>query len=204
VSYELPQLPYDLNALDPTIDTLTMTLHYRMHHAGYVNGLNKALEGYETLQQKRVDDLLYDLDALPGEIRTAVRNNGGGHANHSMLWPSLSPGGGGQPSGELAELISRTFGSFGAFKDQFGQAALTLFGSGWAWLCLDADGRAIIKTTPNEDNPLSEGVYPLLGLDVWEHAHNMNYYNRRADYVATWWNLVNWENVSENYFSFKA
>jgi Fe-Mn family superoxide dismutase len=202
--YELPKLPYDLNGLEPTMDTQIMTLHYRMHHAGYVNGLNQTLEGYERLQQKRVYDLLFDLDDLPGEIRAAVRNQGGGHANHSILWPSLSPEGGGQPSGELAESINMAFGSFGAFKEQFSRAALNLFGSGWAWLCLDADEKAIIKTTPNEDNPLSEGLYPLLGLDVWEHAHNLNYYNRRADYVTAWWNLVNWENVSENYFSFKA
>jgi Fe-Mn family superoxide dismutase len=204
MSYELTKLPYDLNALEPTIDARTMTIHYRMHYAGYVTELNKALEGYEDLQQKRVYELLHDLDAVPGDIRTSVRNNGGGYANHSIFWPSLSPTGGGEPYGELADFINAAFGSFEGFKDQFGQAAVTLFGSGWAWLCVDADAKAIITTTANEDNPLSEGLFPLLGLDVWEHAYYLNFNERRADYVAAWWNVVNWDNVSKNYFSFKA
>jgi Fe-Mn family superoxide dismutase len=203
MSYELPKLPYEFNALEPFIDTRTMTIHYRMHHAGYVDKLNKALEGYEDLQQKRVYELLYDLDAVPQEIRTAVRNNGGGHANHSLFWPSLSPKGG-DMSGQLGDLIEFAFGTYDGLQEQFTQAALGLFGSGWVWLCVDSDGNALIKTTANQDNPLSEGLFPLLGLDLWEHAYYLNYENRRADYVAAWWSVINWDNVSANYFSFKA
>ncbi len=202
--YKLPKLPYEYNALEPYIDTRTMTVHYRMHHAAYVDKLNKALEGYDDLQGKSVYALLYDLDAVPKEIRTAVRNNGGGHANHSLFWPSLSPKGGGAPDGGLAELVESAFSSLDSFKEQFTQAALTLFGSGWTWLCVDADGNALIKTTPNQDNPISEGLFPLLGLDVWEHAYYLNYENRRPDYVAAWWNVVNWDNVSANYLTFQA
>jgi Fe-Mn family superoxide dismutase len=204
MTYKLPKLTYEFNALEPYIDTRTMTVHYRMHHQGYVDKLNKALEGYEDLQKKSVYDLLYELDSVPQEIRTAVRNNGGGHANHSLFWPSLSPEGGDKPYGQLAELIEVSFGSFDGFKEQFTQAAVGLFGSGWAWLCVDSDGNALIKTTPNQDNPISEGLFPLVGLDLWEHAYYLNYENRRPDYVAAWWNVVNWDNVSQNLVSFKA
>ena len=202
--YELPKLPYDFNALEPYIDTRTMTIHYRMRHGDYVKTLNEALKGYDELQKTSVYGLLHDLDAVPQEIRTAVRNNGGGHANHSLFWSSLSSSGGGEPDGQLAELIETAFGSCDAFQDQFTQATVDLFGSGWAWLCVDADGSASIKTTANEDNPLLEGLFPLLGLDLWEHAYYVNYENRRANYVAAWWSVVNWDNVSENYLSFKA
>jgi Fe-Mn family superoxide dismutase len=181
-----------------------MTVHYRIRHAGYVNELNNALAGYDELQKTSVYNLLHDLDALPQEVQTAVRTSGGGHANHSMFWPSLSAKSGDAPDGQLAEMIETGFGSFGAFQDQFTQTAVALFGSGWAWLCVDADGNASIKTTANEDNPLSEGLFPLLGLDLWEHAYYENYENRRANYIMAWWNVVNWDNVSENYFSFKA
>jgi Fe-Mn family superoxide dismutase len=180
-----------------------MTLHYRMHHAAYVDKLNKALEGYAELRSKSVYELLSDLDAIPEEIRAAVRNNGGGHANHSLFWPSLSPKGG-DMSGQLGDLVEFAFGTYDGLKEQFTQAALGLFGSGWAWLCVDSDGNALIKTTTNQDNPLSEGLFPLLGLDLWEHAYYLNYENRRADYVAAWWNVVNWDNVSDNYLTFKA
>ena len=204
MTYKLPKLPYEFNALEPYIDTRTMTIHYRMHHAGYVDKLNKALEGYPELQSKNVYELIFDLDNIPEEIRLAVRNNGGGHANHSFFWPSLSAKGGGEPDGQLADLINAAFGSFEDFKEQFSQAAVTLFGSGWTWLCVDADGKASITTTPNQDSPLSEELFPLLGLDLWEHAYYLNYENRRPDYVAAWWKVVNWENVSTNYFTFKA
>jgi Fe-Mn family superoxide dismutase len=203
MTYHLPKLAYEFNALEPYIDTRTMTIHYRMHHGGYVEKLNKALEGYAELGSKSVYELLYDLDAIPEEIRTAVRNNGGGHANHSLFWPSLSPKGG-EMSGQLADLVESAFGTYDGLKEQFTQASLGLFGSGWAWLCVDADGNALIKTTTNQDNPLSEGLFPLLGLDLWEHAYYLNYENRRADYVAAWWNVVNWENVSGNYVTFIA
>ena len=204
MSYELPKLPYDFNALEPFIDTRTMTIHYRMHHAGYVNKLNKALESYPDLQGKNIFELIHDLDAIPLEIQTAVRNNGGGHANHSLFWPSLNPKDGGEPDGSIADLIQTSFGSYMDFKEQFSRVAVNLFGSGWAWLCVDADGKALITSTANQDNPLSADLFPLLGLDLWEHAYYLNYENRRADYVSAWWNLVNWENVSSNYYTFKA
>ena len=204
MSYELPKLPYDFNALEPFIDTRTMTIHYRMHHAGYVNKLNKSLEGYPDLQGKNIFELIHDLDAVPLEIQTAVRNNGGGHANHSLFWPSLSPKNGDEPSGGLADLIVTTFGSYMDFKEQFSRVAVNLFGSGWAWLCVDADGKALITSTANQDNPLSTDLFPLLGLDLWEHAYYLNYENRRGDYVSAWWNVVNWENVASNYYTFKA
>lgn len=204
MTYHLPKLPYEFNALEPYIDTRTMTVHYKMHHAAYVDKLNKALEAYPDLQSKSVYELLYELESIPEEIRLAVRNNGGGHANHSFFWPSLSPKGSGEPSGQLAELIDTAFESFDGFKEQFTQAALGLFGSGWAWLCVDADEKASITTTPNQDNPLSSDLFPLLGLDLWEHAYYLNYENRRADYVTAWWNIVNWNNVGGNYLSFKA
>lgn len=204
MSYKLPKLPYDFNALEPFIDTRTMTIHYRMHHAGYINKLNKALDGYDDLQDKNVFELISDLDAIPPEIQTAVRNNGGGHANHSLFWPGMSPKGGGAPAGSLADVIKLSFGSYNDFKEQFNRVAVNLFGSGWVWLCMDADGKASIMITSNQDNPLSEGLFPLLGLDLWEHAYYLNYENRRGDYVSAWWKVVNWDNVAANYISFKA
>jgi Fe-Mn family superoxide dismutase len=194
--HECPPLPYPYDALEPHIDTRTMQIHHDKHHQGYVNKLNAALEGHPDLQAKSVEELLSDLDALPESIRTAVRNNGGGHANHTLFWPSMSPDGGGEPEGALAEAINATFGSFSAFKEQFSQAAATRFGSGWAWLCVDGGGSLQVLSTPNQDSPLSQGLTPILGLDVWEHAYYLNYQNRRPDYIAAFWNIVNWDEVA--------
>ena len=199
MAHTLPKLPYDYGQLEPHIDTRTMTIHYSKHHQGYVNNLNKALEGYEALQKKSTLELLADLNAIPEEIRMAVRNNGGGHFNHSMFWPAMSPQGGGQPKGKLATAIDEAFGSFEAFQGQFSKAAATRFGSGWAWLCMNPeDGGLLVNSTPNQDNPISAGLFPLLGLDVWEHAYYLNYQNRRPDYIAAWWNVVNWDTVASS------
>ena len=198
MTFKLPDLPYDFSALEPNIDTRTMAVHHDKHHGGYVNNLNKALEGYDELQDKSALELIANLDDVPEKIRTAVRNNGGGHVNHSMFWPSMSPDGGGEPKGKLAEAINAAFGSFASFKEQFTQAAMTRFGSGWAWLCVDADGGLVITSTPNQDNPINDGLVPILGLDVWEHAYYLKYENRRAEYIASWWDVVNWSDVSSN------
>jgi len=198
MTHKLPDLPYDYSALEPHIDTRTMAIHHDKHHQAYVNNLNKALEGYPELQDKSTVELLQDLDVIPEEIRTAVRNNGGGHVNHSLFWPCMSPKGGGVPKGKVAEAIAESFGSYDSFKEEFTKAALTRFGSGWAWLCVDAEGGLVVTSTPNQDNPISEGLIPILGLDVWEHAYYLNYQNRRGDYIAAWWNVVNWSEVSQN------
>jgi Fe-Mn family superoxide dismutase len=198
MTFTLPDLPYDFSALEPNIDTRTMAVHHDKHHAGYVNNLNKSLEGYDELQDKSALELIANLDAVPEKIRTAVRNNGGGHVNHSMFWPSMSPDGGGDPKGKLAEAINTAFGTFESFKEQFTQAAMTRFGSGWAWLCVGADGGLVITSTPNQDNPIVDGLVPILGLDVWEHAYYLKYENRRAEYIASWWNVVNWSEASSN------
>jgi Fe-Mn family superoxide dismutase len=199
MAHKLPALPYAHNALEPHIDARTMEIHHGKHHQGYVNNLNNALEGHANLQSLSVEDLLKDLNAIPESIRTAVRNNGGGHANHSLFWPCMSPNGGGEPSGDLGAAITAAFGSFAGFKDQFSKAAATRFGSGWAWLCVNGNGGLEVISTPNQDNPLSQGLTPILGLDVWEHAYYLNYQNRRPDYVAAWWNVVNWDQVASNY-----
>jgi Fe-Mn family superoxide dismutase len=199
MTFKLPDLPYDFSALEPHIDTRTMAIHHDKHHQAYVNNLNKALEGYEDLQSKTGLELLQNLDAVPETIRTAVRNNGGGHVNHSMFWLSLSSKGGGQPGGQLVEAINAAFGSFDDFKTQFSQAAATRFGSGWAWLCVGADGGLTVMSTANQDNPISEGLIPILGLDVWEHAYYLKYENRRPDYIAAWWNVVDWDYVAANF-----
>lgn len=203
MAHELPKLPYDYNALEPHIDAKTMEIHYGKHHQGYVNKLNAALEKHPNLQAKTIEELLKDLDSVPEEIRTAVRNNGGGHANHSLFWPCMSPSGGGKPDGELADAIEKKFGNFDDFKEQFSAEAAGRFGSGWAWLCVEAGGGLKLLSTPNQDSPLSEGLTPILGLDVWEHAYYLNYQNRRPDYIQAWWNVVNWEQVAENYKSAK-
>jgi len=197
-TYELPELPYAYDALEPTIDQETMNIHHTKHHNTYVTNLNAALEGHSDLQSKSLNDLISDLDALPEDIRTAVRNNGGGHANHSLFWKVMSPNGGGNPSGELAEKIDETFGSFDKFKEKFEQAAATRFGSGWAWLVLD-NGELKVTSTPNQDSPIMDGQTPLLGLDVWEHAYYLKYQNRRPEYASSFWNVVNWDEVAKNY-----
>jgi len=203
MTHKLPPLNYPNNALEPHIDTRTMAVHHDKHHQAYVANLNKALEDYPDLQEMATLELLSDLDRVPEEIRTAVRNHGGGHANHSMFWNSLSPNGGGVPDGDLAEAINESFGSFTDFQEAFRKAAMTLFGSGWAWLCMDDEGKLLITTTANQDNPVSQGLFPLLGLDVWEHAYYLKYENRRADYVASWWNVVSWGFVSANLAAIK-
>lgn len=203
MAHELPALPYAHNALEPHIDARTMEIHHGKHHQGYVNNLNAALEGHADLQGKSVEELLKNLNAVPESIRTAVRNNGGGHANHSLFWPCMSPNGGGEPDGDLAAAINSAFGSFAAFKEQFSKAAATRFGSGWAWLCVNSSGGLEITSTPNQDSPLSEGLTPILGLDVWEHAYYLHYQNRRPDYIAAWWNVVNWAQVAKNYAAAK-
>ncbi len=198
MTYKLSDLPYDYGALEPHMDTRTMIVHHDKHHQAYVNNLNKALEGHEELQEKSTIELLLDLDEVPEGIRTAVRNNAGGHANHTMYWQCMSPKGGGEPGGRLGEAIEESFGSFAAFQTAFANAATAYFGSGWIWLCLDTEGKLQITTTPGHDNPVVEGLMPLLVLDVWEHAYYLKYENRRADFVAAWWNLVDWDHVAAN------
>ena len=199
MTHKLPPLKYPNNALEPHIDTRTMAIHHDKHHQAYVDNLNKALESYPDLQEKLTLELLNDLDSLPEEICTAVRNQGGGHANHSMFWKSLSPDGGGTPQGNLAESINEAFGSFSDFKEAFTKAAMSVFGSGWTWLCLDDEGNLLITTTANQDNPVSRDLIPLVGLDVWEHAYYLNYENRRADYITAWWNVISWKFVAGNF-----
>lgn len=196
--FELPELPYAYDALEPHIDNETMSIHHTKHHNTYVSNLNGALEGHSDLQNKSLDELLKDLDNLPKEIQTAVRNNGGGHANHSLFWELMSPNGGGSPKGSLAEAIDAKFGSFDQFKKEFKAAATGRFGSGWAWLVVD-NGELAITSTPNQDTPIMEGKTPILGVDVWEHAYYLKYQNKRPDYVSAFWNVVNWDKVAELY-----
>ena len=202
MAYSLPQLPYEYDALEPHIDKETMNIHHTKHHNTYVTNLNAALEGQEELAAKSLEDLLADIESVPENIRTAVRNNGGGHANHSLFWEILSPNGGGQPEGELAEAITAKFGSFESFKEEFAKAATTRFGSGWAWLTVK-DGELDLYSTANQDSPLMEGKTPILGLDVWEHAYYLNYQNRRPEYINSFWNVVNWDEVSKRYTAAK-
>jgi Fe-Mn family superoxide dismutase len=196
--HALPPLPYDFGALEPHIDTQTMQIHHGKHHQAYVNNLNTALEKHPDLQSKTVEDLLKGINSVPEDIRTAVRNNGGGHANHTMFWQIMGPQAGGAPSGALGDAIKSSFGSFDAFKEQFGKAAVGRFGSGWAWL-IDAGGKLVIESSANQDSPLMEGKKAILGLDVWEHAYYLKYQNRRPDYVAAWWNVVNWTEVAKRF-----
>mgnify|MGYP001816290744 FL=1 len=198
MTYELPDLPYGYDALEPSVDTRTMHVHHDKHHQAYVTNLNKALEGYEELQEKSTIELQLDLDVVPEGIRKAVRNNAVGHANHTMFWQCMSPDGGGEPDGSLANAIEESFGSFGAFQTAFNKAAATYFGSGWIWLCVDTEGKLQITTTPGHDNPVVDGLMPLLVLDVWEHAYYLKYENRRGDFIAAWWNVVDWETVATN------
>ena len=199
MAYELPPLPYDYAALEPHIDEQTMRIHHDKHHAAYVANLNKALDGHPDLQGKSVEDLISDLNGVPEAIRTAVRNNGGGHANHSMFWRLMRKGGGGAPAGDAAEAINKAFGGFGAFQSKFTEAGMKRFGSGWAWLSVDKSGTLAVESTANQDSPLTDGRRPVLGLDVWEHAYYLKYQNRRPDYVDAWWNVVNWSEVARRF-----
>lgn len=203
MKHELPELKYSYNALEPYIDEMTMTIHHSKHHAAYINNLNVALEKYPDLQEKTVEELIVSLDSLPDSIKTAVRNNGGGHLNHTFFWSILSPEGNGEPEGDLMEAINSKFGNFAAFKEEFSKAAATRFGSGWAWLVLNKSGELSVVSTPNQDSPISEGLRPILGLDVWEHAYYLKYQNRRPDYVSEWWNVVDWAEVSRLYKKYK-
>lgn len=195
MAHELPDLPYDFNALAPHIDEQTMRIHHGKHHAAYVAKLNGALEAHPDLQGKSVEELIADLDALPEGIRTAVRNNGGGHANHTLFWQMMAPGAGGAPTGQIADAINGAFGSFDGLKEKFAAAAMGRFGSGWAWVVADG-GSLSIESSPNQDSPRMSGKNAVLGLDVWEHAYYLNYQNRRPDYIAAWWNVVNWAEVN--------
>ena len=198
MAHEVPPLPYAYNALEPHIDEQTMRIHHDKHHAAYVNNLNTALEKHPDLQQKGVEDVIKGINTVPEDIRTAVRNNGGGHVNHTMFWEIMGPGTSGQPGGAVGDAIKSSFGSFDSFKEQFAKAATTRFGSGWAWL-LDVGGKLVIESTANQDSPLMEGKKPILGLDVWEHAYYLKYQNRRPDYITAWWNVVNWDAVNKRF-----
>ncbi|HME82621.1 MAG TPA: superoxide dismutase [Candidatus Eremiobacteraceae bacterium] len=197
--FTVPDLPYAYDALEPTIDKETMTLHHDKHHAAYVNNLNAAIEKHPELAGKTVEELIKNLNAVPEDIRGAVRNNGGGHVNHSMFWTIMAPNAGGDPKGALADAIKSTFGDFETFKTQFNDAGVKQFGSGWAWLVLTADGKLQITSTPNQDNPMSAGQHPVMGNDVWEHAYYLKYQNRRPDYLKAWWNVVNWDAVAKRF-----
>jgi Fe-Mn family superoxide dismutase len=198
MAHEVPALPYPFDALEPHIDARTMEIHHDKHHAAYVTNLNKALEGHSDLRKKSVEDLLKEIKKVPDEIRAAVQNNGGGHANHTLFWTIMSPDGGGEPSGKLAEAIDAAFGNFGAFQAKLNGAATGRFGSGWAWLTA-SKGKLEVSSTPNQDSPLMEGKTPILGLDVWEHAYYLKYQNKRPDYVEAWWNVVNWSEVERRF-----
>ena len=193
--YKLPELPYAFNALEPHIDARTMEIHHGKHHAAYTNNLNAALEKHPQIQGKSLEELLHDSDAVPEDIRTAVRNNGGGYHNHSLFWQIMGPNGGGEPTGELADAVRSAFGSFDELKQKVNAAAAGQFGSGWGWLVV-ADGKLQVYATPNQDSPLMKGHRPVLGVDVWEHAYYLNYQNRRAEYVNAWWNVVNWNEIN--------
>lgn len=205
MTYTLPDLPFAKDALEPHIDATTMEIHHGKHHAGYVSKANDALKGTD-LEGKPVEEVLRNIDKLPADKQTAVRNNAGGHANHTLFWQVLAPagkGGGGEPSGELADAINAAFGSFDKFKEEFANAAATRFGSGWAWLGLDENGKLHVGSTANQDSPIMNGHTPILGLDVWEHAYYLNYQNKRPDYIAAFWNVVNWPKVAENFAAAK-
>ena len=198
MAHEVPSLPYDYNALEPHIDEQTMRIHHDKHHAAYVTNLNAALEKHPDLQKKSIEDLLKSINSVPEDIRTAVRNNGGGHANHTMFWEIMGPGKGGAPGGALGDAINSTFGDFETFKKQVNDAGVKRFGSGWAWR-IDAGGKLVIESTAHQDSPLMEGKKPIFGIDVWEHAYYLKYQNRRPDYLAAWWNVVNWAEVAKRY-----
>lgn len=203
MAYTLPDLPYDYDALEPHIDERTMKIHHTKHHQGYTNKVNAALEGHEFADQP-IDEVLQRINEVPEDIRQGVINNGGGYANHNLFWTVLSPNGGGSPTGEVGDAIREKFGSFDNFKTEFNNAATGRFGSGWSWLCVKEDGELEVLSTPNQDSPLMNGLTPILGLDVWEHAYYLHYQNKRADYVSAFWNLVNWDKVNEYYSSARS
>jgi Fe-Mn family superoxide dismutase len=198
MAHTLPPLPYDFAALEPTIDAQTMQIHHDKHHQAYVNNLNAALDKHPELHNKSLEELLRQINTVPEDIRTTVRNNGGGHHNHSLFWTIMAPRAGGEPSGKLADAIKKTFGDFAKFKETLSNAGVTRFGSGWAWLTVTG-GKLEVSSTANQDSPLMEGKTPVLGLDVWEHAYYLKYQNRRPDYVAAWWNVVNWPEVQKRF-----
>jgi len=199
MAFELPALPYDYNALEDTIDELTMRIHHDKHHAAYVNNLNAAIDKHPELSGKSAEDLVANLAAVPEDIRTAVRNNGGGHINHTLFWEIMTPGGSKVPTGAIAKEIDAAFGTFSDFKTKFNAAGVARFGSGWVWLVIGGDGKLAISSTPNQDSPRCEGVKPVFGNDVWEHAYYLKYQNRRPDYLAAWWNVVNWDIIAKRY-----
>jgi superoxide dismutase, Fe-Mn family len=199
MAFELPPLPYDFSALEPTIDAQTMQLHHGKHHQAYVNNLNAALETHPELQKKSAEELISNLNAVPEQIRAAVRNNGGGHVNHSMFWKIMTPKGGGNPTDAVGDAIQQTFGSFNDFQTKFNEAGTKQFGSGWAWLARGRDGKLQILSTPNQDNPLAQGLFPIMGNDVWEHAYYLKYQNRRPDYLKAWWSVVNWKEINKRF-----
>ena len=196
MAHELPKLPYSNDALEPHIDAKTMEIHHTKHHQAYITNLNGAIQGKPELEKKSIEDLIRDLSSVPEDIRTVVRNNGGGHWNHTFFWQIMGPGKGGEPGGELGSALKSAFGGFDKFKEAFAKAGVGRFGSGWAWLLNDG-GKLSITSTPNQDNPLMEGKKPILGIDVWEHAYYLKYQNRRPDYITAWWNVVNWDRVAE-------
>jgi superoxide dismutase, Fe-Mn family len=198
MAFELPPLPYDYNALEPYIDTQTMQLHHDKHHAAYVNALNNAIQGHQ-FASIPVEEIVRRINEVPENIRTVVRNNAGGHVNHTMFWQIMKPNGGGEPTGDLATAINAKFGSFEDFKNTFNDAGVKRFGSGWAWLVLDKGGTLQVISTPNQDSPFMDGYYPIMGNDVWEHAYYLKYQNRRPEYLAAWWNVVNWDEVNRRY-----
>jgi Fe-Mn family superoxide dismutase len=204
MAHEVPPLPYDYAALEPVIDTQTMKLHHDMHHGAYVKNLNAALEKHPNLQSKSAEELIKDLNSVPEDIRTAVRNNGGGHVNHSMFWKIMKPKGGGDPTGAVAEAINKAFGSFKDFQAKFNDAGTKQFGSGWAWLVGDSSGSLKVISTANQDNPMSQGMHPIMGNDVWEHAYYLKYNNRRPEYLSAWWGVVNWEEVNKRFEAMKS
>ena len=203
MAHEVPPLPYDYSALEPYIDTQTMHLHHDKHHQAYVTNLNAAIEKAPELAKLTIEEIIKGLENVPEAVRTAVRNNGGGHINHSMYWTIMGPNAGGEPSGAIAAAIKSTFGDLATFKEKFNDAGLKQFGSGWAWLVRDAAGKLHVMSTPNQDNPLTQGFYPIMGNDVWEHAYYLKYQNRRADYLKEWWNVVNWAEVNNRFQSSK-
>jgi superoxide dismutase, Fe-Mn family len=199
MAHELPKLPYAYDALEPHIDARTMEIHYTKHHAAYVTNLNAALDKHPDLHKKSLDDLLKSLNSVPEDIRGAVRNNGGGHLNHSMFWLIMKKGGGGEPKGELGDAIGKAFGGFVPFKDKLTNGGMTRFGSGWSWLVITKDGKLDVISTPNQDNPVMDGHKPVMGVDVWEHAYYLKYQNKRKDYLDAWWNVVNWDEIAARY-----